>query len=94
MGVRRGGALAARGTIARRHCERGAKTPWPRERLARGRGTVDLECIPYRTVSNPFKRIAARLGPRASEKAALFGGTVSRAFRRIDPRSSDRDRHG
>jgi hypothetical protein len=62
--------------------------------LARGRGTVDLECISYRTLSSPAKRIAARLGLRTSEKAAIFGGTALRAFRRIDPRSSDRDRHG
>jgi predicted TIM-barrel fold metal-dependent hydrolase len=42
---------------------------------------VDKECVSYRTLWNLFKRIAARLGLSASEKAAIFGGTAKRAYR-------------
>jgi len=42
---------------------------------------VDKECVSYRTLWNLFKRIAARLGLSASEKAAIFGGTAMRAYR-------------
>jgi hypothetical protein len=62
--------------------------------MTRARGRVDLERISSRTLWNPFNRIAARMGLRTSEEAAIFGGTALRALRPIDPRSSDRDRHG
>jgi L-fuconolactonase len=42
---------------------------------------VDRECVSYRTLWNLFKRIAARLGLSASEKAAMFGGTAARVYR-------------
>jgi predicted TIM-barrel fold metal-dependent hydrolase len=42
---------------------------------------VDRECVSYRTLWNLFKRIAARLGLSASEKAAIFGGTAARVYR-------------
>ena len=42
---------------------------------------VDRECVSYRTLWNLFKRIAATLGLSASEKAAIFSGTASRAYR-------------
>jgi predicted TIM-barrel fold metal-dependent hydrolase len=42
---------------------------------------VDKECVSYGTLWNLFKRIAARLGLSASEKAAMFSGTAARAYR-------------
>ena len=42
---------------------------------------VDRECVSYRTLWNVFKRIAAKLGLSDSEKAAIFSGTASRAYR-------------
>ena len=42
---------------------------------------VDKECVSYRTLWNLFKRISARLGLSATEKAALFSGTASRVYR-------------
>lgn len=42
---------------------------------------VDRECVSYRTLWNLFKRIAARLGLSASEKADIFAGTAARAYR-------------
>lgn len=42
---------------------------------------VDRECVSYRTLWNLFKRIAARLGLSAAEKAAMFSGTAARAYR-------------
>lgn len=42
---------------------------------------VDRECISYRTLWNTFKRIAAKAGMSESEKAALFSGTATRAYR-------------
>ncbi|MFU8815080.1 MAG: amidohydrolase family protein [Pseudomonadales bacterium] len=42
---------------------------------------VDRECVSYRTLWNLFKRIAARLGLSATEKAAVFGGTAARVYR-------------
>ncbi|NJN52268.1 MAG: amidohydrolase family protein [Gammaproteobacteria bacterium] len=42
---------------------------------------VDKECVSYRTLWNVFKRIAARLGLSASEKAAIFAGTATRVYR-------------
>jgi predicted TIM-barrel fold metal-dependent hydrolase len=42
---------------------------------------VDRECVSYRTLWNLFKRIAARLGLSAAEKAAMFAGTAARVYR-------------
>ena len=42
---------------------------------------VDKECVSYRTLWNLFKRIAARMGLSEAEKAAIFSGTASRAYR-------------
>ncbi len=42
---------------------------------------VDKECVSYRTLWNLFKRIAARLGLSAAEKAAMFSGTAARVYR-------------
>ena len=42
---------------------------------------VDKECVSYRTLWNTFKRIAARAGLSATEKAQMFSGTAARAYR-------------
>lgn len=42
---------------------------------------IDKECVSYRTLWNTFKRIAARAGLSASEKADVFAGTARRAYR-------------
>ena len=42
---------------------------------------VDKECVSYRTLWNAFKRIAAKAGLSASEKADAFAGTARRAYR-------------
>lgn len=42
---------------------------------------VDKECVSYRTLWNTFKRIAAKAGLSASEKAHAFSGTAARAYR-------------
>ncbi len=42
---------------------------------------VDKECVSYRTLWNAFKRIAAKAGLSASEKAHAFSGTAARAYR-------------
>jgi predicted TIM-barrel fold metal-dependent hydrolase len=42
---------------------------------------VDRERVSYRTLWNLFKRIAARLGLSATEKAGLFSGTAVRVYR-------------
>ena len=42
---------------------------------------VDKECVSYRTLWNAFKRIAAKAGLSAAEKAQAFGGTAARAYR-------------
>jgi L-fuconolactonase len=42
---------------------------------------VDKECVSYRTLWNTFKRIAAKAGLSAAEKAHAFSGTAARAYR-------------
>ena len=42
---------------------------------------VDKECVSYRTLWNMFKRIASELGLSDAEKAAMFSGTATRAYR-------------
>ena len=42
---------------------------------------VDKECVSYRTLWNTFKRIAAKKGLNAAEKAEIFAGTATRAYR-------------
>jgi len=42
---------------------------------------VDKECVSYRTLWNAFKRIAAKAGLSAAEKAQVFSGTAARAYR-------------
>ncbi len=42
---------------------------------------VDKECVSYRTLWNTFKRIAAKAGLSAAEKAAIFSGTATRVYR-------------
>ena len=42
---------------------------------------VDKECVSYRTLWNAFKRIAAKAGLSAAEKADIFSGTAARAYR-------------
>ena len=42
---------------------------------------VDKECLSYRTLWNTFKRIAAKAGLSESEKADIFSGTATRAYR-------------
>jgi predicted TIM-barrel fold metal-dependent hydrolase len=47
---------------------------------------VDRECVSYRTLWNTFKRIAAKAGLGAAQKAAVFAGTAARAYRlALDP---------
>jgi predicted TIM-barrel fold metal-dependent hydrolase len=42
---------------------------------------VDKECVSYRTLWNAFKRIAAKAGLSAAEKAHAFSGTAARVYR-------------
>ena len=42
---------------------------------------VDKECVSYRSLWNMFKRIAAKAGLSATEKAQIFSGTAARVYR-------------
>ncbi len=42
---------------------------------------VDRECVSYRTLWNTFKRIAAKAGASEADKAEMFSGTATRAYR-------------